>query len=156
MINQQSAGGVIVKGNKVLLIHWESRNTFELPKGTIKKNEVKENTAIREVFEETGYKTKIIKLLGKVSFIFDWDDGKKYKKTVWYFLMKLNQEKQFKKSLLAHEDFETLWLPFEKAIKIASFGDIKKILHKAQSKVISYSLRVKSNIKLIPNNKLKN
>ena len=133
MVNQQSAGGVVVNDNRVLLIHWGSRNTFELPKGTIKKNETKENTAIREVFEETGYKTKIIKLLGKVSFIFDWDDGKKYKKTVWYFLMKLDQEKQFKKSLLAHEDFETLWLPFEKAIKIASFDDIKKILQQAQS-----------------------
>ena len=132
MIKQKSAGGVVVESNKVLIIHWKSQNTFELPKGAIEKGENERDAAVREVYEETGYKVRIVKRLGKVAFNFIWKDGKTYKKEVAYFLMELAQKRQFNKNLLRHEDFENIWLPIDEAVKKASFEDIKEILKKAK------------------------
>ncbi len=49
-----SAGGVLIKDTKVLICHRKNENLFCLPKGTPEKNESIEQTATREVSEETG------------------------------------------------------------------------------------------------------
>lgn len=91
-INKVSAGGVIYHKGQVLTIEWLSKDSIEFPKGTIEDRETKEEAAIREVLEETGYKTRILQFLDSVTFKFDLDDGKHYKKTVFYFLMQLLNE----------------------------------------------------------------
>ena len=50
------------------------------------ENEGVEETAVREVEEETGAKGKIIKKLTPVTYWYNWE-GKKIKKRVDYFLM---------------------------------------------------------------------
>lgn len=86
-LHKSSAGGVVLKDGKVLVIKSHSRRSTEFPKGTVEPNEPLELTAVREVEEETGYRVNIIDDLGGSIFDFESkDDGIKYRKTVFYFL----------------------------------------------------------------------
>ena len=90
---QFSAGGVVFKKEKneifILVSQHSQHHGWVFPKGLIGdhiENENKEDTALREVKEETGAEGKIIKTLTPVEYWFVLD-GDKVKKTVYYFLM---------------------------------------------------------------------
>jgi len=131
IIKKVSAGGVLYHNNKYLIIRWNSENTYELPKGTIERGETKEEACVREVLEETGYNTKIVKYLGNHTFTFDWKDGKKYEKNIHYFLMKRADDFEEKTQREDNEDFNNIWLPFKDAYKLLTHDDMKNALKKA-------------------------
>ena len=94
-----SAGGVVYKKDpsadsgqakiKVLVAQHSYHHGWVFPKGLIgdhKENEGKEETALREVEEETGIIGKILKPLKPVTYWYNFE-GEKIKKTVYYFLM---------------------------------------------------------------------
>ena len=128
VIQKYAAGGVVYHKGKVLTIKHLVRNSVEFPKGHIENNETKEQTALREVFEETGYKAKIIKPLGDITFEYDWDDGKRYRKTVYYYLMDLADDNPPIPNREAGEDFENLWLIPTEAKQLLTHEDSKEIL----------------------------
>ena len=130
-IQKYSAGGVIYKNNRVLTIKWLSKDSIEFPKGTIEAGESHEQTAIREVGEETGYKTKIIEPLGDITFEFDWTDGRHYRKTVFYYLMETINDDAPVPNREDSEDFENNWLTFEQASQLLTHDDSKEILARA-------------------------
>src|SRR5688572_19600629 len=89
-----SAGGVVYKKDKngtlILVCRHSGHHGWVFPKGLIgdkKEGEGKEETALREVKEETGIDGKIEKEIAPVSYWYVWD-GEKKKKTVYYYLMK--------------------------------------------------------------------
>ncbi len=94
IINQISAGGIVYKNenNQLLwLICQHSQHKgWVFPKGLvgdINPEEDLEQTALREVEEEGGIKTKIInKNPVKIFYQYNWQ-GNLIKKTVYYFLM---------------------------------------------------------------------
>jgi 8-oxo-dGTP pyrophosphatase MutT (NUDIX family) len=57
-----SAGGVLVNEDKrlVLLVYKETNGEWLLPKGHMEEGETIEETAQREIFEETGYKIESV------------------------------------------------------------------------------------------------
>ncbi|MEA2055905.1 MAG: NUDIX hydrolase [Candidatus Thermoplasmatota archaeon] len=62
--------GVIIKDAAVLLIKRKNdpyKGEWALPGGFVEYNEKTEDAAVREVFEETGLKTKIVDLVGVYS-----------------------------------------------------------------------------------------
>ena len=68
-----SCGGVVIYRNKVLLLYKNKNGThvgWVLPKGKQESNETKEETAIREVKEESGATARIIKYLGSTQYSF--------------------------------------------------------------------------------------
>jgi len=97
MKREFSAGGIVFKktgkDRKILwLVCQHSQHKgWVFPKGLIgdkKHGESEEETAIREVEEETGVKGKILKKLTKpATYFYTWK-GEKRLKTVYYFLMK--------------------------------------------------------------------
>lgn len=111
-----SAGGVVFKIEDNSIYILVSKHSFHhgwvFPKGLIGdkdhiKDEKKEDTAIREVKEETGAEGEIIQELTPVTYWYVLE-GVKRKKTVYYFIMKyiggdITQHD--------HEMEEVEWLP---------------------------------------------
>ena len=63
MREEQSAGGVVLLGNAILLLR-KYNGDWVLPKGKIESGESHEEAALREVKEETGVKANI-EILGR-------------------------------------------------------------------------------------------
>lgn len=93
MVQEFSAGGIVFKTNNTLwLVCQHSQHKgWVFPKGLIgdtREGESKEDTAVREVKEETGIDGKIVDDTEiVVSYFYTWK-GEKRKKTVQYYLMK--------------------------------------------------------------------
>tara|TARA_B110000438_G_scaffold298291_1_gene346257 strand:+ start:1334 stop:1792 length:459 start_codon:yes stop_codon:yes gene_type:complete len=85
-----SAGGVVVRKNKikidVLLCERISENLIALPKGKPVKGENENETALREVEEETGIKVSIQKKIMEIFYSF-YSANSKINKKVIFFLM---------------------------------------------------------------------
>jgi 8-oxo-dGTP pyrophosphatase MutT (NUDIX family) len=88
-----SSGGIVYKENpRLWLISQHSKHKgWVFPKGLIgdeKKDEAKEEAALREVEEEGGIKAKIVNEIPiVVHYNYQWED-KLVIKTVYYYLMK--------------------------------------------------------------------
>lgn len=130
-VKKTSAGGVVYQNGKFLLIKWKSEGTVELPKGTVETGESLEEAAIREVFEETGYKGKIIDKLNTFNHVFTWHDGVTYDKTVHYFLMLLDDDKKFRHQRQDNEDFINRWVPIHDAEQQLTHSDTKEAVRLA-------------------------
>jgi 8-oxo-dGTP pyrophosphatase MutT (NUDIX family) len=130
-----SAGGIVFKkggGKTLILVSQHSQHHgWVFPKGLIGdhvKNEQKEDTAIREVEEETGAKGKIIRSLTPVEYWYVFE-GAKIKKTVYYFLM------EFVSGDITNHDFEmekVEWLPESEVEKRLTYSSDKKVWQEAK------------------------
>jgi len=86
-----AAGGVIYRwgesGAEIVLVARRREQLWALPKGTPEASETIEETALREVREETGLQTTIIEALGTVRYTFTSRSGDRIDKTVHHFLL---------------------------------------------------------------------
>ena len=87
-----SAGGVVYRkfnGHlEIVLCGLRSTLLWALPKGTPEEGESLEQTALREVREETGLDVDIQASLGTIEYWFcDGRNGTRYHKTVHFYLM---------------------------------------------------------------------
>lgn len=81
----EKAGGGLVLNDKNEVLFIFRNKKWDLPKGGIEKGELIEDTAIREVEEETGVKgLKITKKLNKTYHIFKRNGRYKLKITHWF------------------------------------------------------------------------
>lgn len=88
MREEVSAGGVVVLGNAILLLR-KYNGDWVLPKGKVEKGETNNQTALREVKEETGVKATIKKYLGEIHYTYkeNWEEQKGVHKIVFWYLM---------------------------------------------------------------------
>lgn len=93
-----SAGGVVYKSQKEKTLILVGKHSYHhgwvFPKGLIgdsvdNKNQSREETAIREVKEETGIDAEIEKELSPINYTYAYK-GEKYKKTVHFFYNESN------------------------------------------------------------------
>src|SRR5438045_9651344 len=84
-----AAGGVVVRegpsGVDVVLAGRESDGTWVFPKGTPDVGESVEETALREVREETGLEVEIVRPIGQIEYWFAVP-GQRVHKAVQFFL----------------------------------------------------------------------
>ncbi len=125
---QFSAGGIVFKKDKknifILVAKHSQHKGWVFPKGLIGDNikgEKKEETALREVSEETGVKARILKPLEEVSYWFVFEK-EKIKKTVYYFLMEYISEEKEEKD---NEMEEVEWLKKEEVKKRLTYKSDK-------------------------------
>lgn len=119
-----SAGGIVVRyesGQPWLVVGSRRRErdgwTWTLPKGTPDAGESREQTALREVEEETGLEVRITGPLDSIEYWFV-QSGTRIRKTVHYFLMEPIGGDLTRHD---HEFDEVRWIPFEQAATMLTF-----------------------------------
>ena len=129
-----SAGGVVYTkdndGLKILVSQHSMHHGWVFPKGLIgdkKENESKEETALREVEEETGVKGEIQKAIDPISYWYVFE-GQKIKKTVYYFIMKFIGGDITKHD---HEMEAVEWLPENQVLERLTYKSDKEVYKKA-------------------------
>ena len=119
-----SAGGIVVReaqDGPSLVIGMRRRDrdgvTWTLPKGTPDPGETVEETALREVEEETGLEVRIVEPLPSIEYTFV-KSGTRIHKTVHYFLMEPTGG-----DLARHDhEFERVrWVSFAEAPALLTF-----------------------------------
>jgi len=131
---QQSAGGVLYKedkdGVKICLISKKNGAVWALPKGRIQSGETWEETAIREVLEETGHLATIADRLDQIEYVFYWQDNHTlYYKLVFFFLMPLIKENAGPRD---NEACEIAWFSVGEALNKLYYQSEKGVLLKAK------------------------
>jgi 8-oxo-dGTP pyrophosphatase MutT (NUDIX family) len=98
----RAAGGIVVRGDDVLLVHRPKYDDWSLPKGKCKRGESDEECALREIEEETGLACEIVRALGESHY-----RALRGPKVVRWFLMRpLHGE------FVPHEEVDAVaWVP---------------------------------------------
>jgi 8-oxo-dGTP pyrophosphatase MutT (NUDIX family) len=129
-----SAGGIVVRsvaGRPQLVIGSRRRErdgrTWTLPKGTPDGRETIEETALREVAEETGLKVRITGPLDSIVYTFV-QSGRRIHKTVHYFLMEPTGGDLDRHD---HEFEEVRWIDFAEAAAVLTFETERALVAKA-------------------------
>jgi len=129
-----SAGGIVVRfddGIPSLVIGARRRDrdvlTWTLPKGTPNPGESREQTALREVAEETGLEVRITDELDSIEYWFV-QRGTRIHKTVHYFLME-----PVGGDLAGHDhEFDQVrWISFDQAPGLLTFETERALVAKA-------------------------
>jgi 8-oxo-dGTP pyrophosphatase MutT (NUDIX family) len=130
-----SAGGVVCKKENnelfILVSQHSQHHGWVFPKGLIGdhiEGENKEETALREVKEETGANGKIIRALNPVTYWYVFEK-EKIRKTVYYFLM------EYVDGDIAKHDQEmenVEWLPKVKVEERLTYGSDKVVWREAR------------------------
>ena len=90
MAEIEAAGGVVVRDGLVAVVHRPRYDDWTLPKGKLDRGESFEDAALREVFEETGLRARLVRELPEVRY-----QAKAGPKLVRYWLMEVESEGPF-------------------------------------------------------------
>ena len=124
---ENSCGAIVFNENteKILLVKMHNGN-WGFPKGHIEKDETKEETAIREVLEETNVRIKIIPDFEReIKYI----PNEKTIKKVTIF-MGITQDEEVTIDTSEIEDFK--WCTYEEALKLVTYKLQKDVLENAR------------------------
>ena len=125
MKEEKSCGAIVIKDNKVLIIK-QKRGFYGFPKGHMEAGETEQETAIREVKEETNIDIKIdSNYRYETHYIVD---NNIYKTVVLFKAESLTNNTSCDDTEVA----ECLWLNFDDAIEKLSYNDLKEILKKVK------------------------
>jgi 8-oxo-dGTP pyrophosphatase MutT (NUDIX family) len=135
-----SAGGIVTTlqdGRPSLVVGLRRREgsrgaTWTLPKGTPNPGETIEQTAVREVEEETGLQVRIVAPLTSIDYTFV-QRGTRIHKTVHYWLME-----PVGGDLAGHDhEFERVrWVPFEEASGLLTFETERSLVSSAEAALL--------------------
>jgi 8-oxo-dGTP pyrophosphatase MutT (NUDIX family) len=121
VVHYESAGGIVVDGERVLLLDRPARNEVRLPKGHVDPGETAEQAALREVTEESGYADlEIVANLGVAPVEFDFE-GKHVVRTEHYFLMRLRSDRTVERDAKDRDQFRIRWAPLADAPALLTF-----------------------------------
>ena len=115
---------------------------FALPKGLVDSGEKPEQTAVREVLEETGITvTPITKLMDiKYVYVRSWGDGERVFKIVSFYLLKYKSGKIGEISdAMKIEVKQALWIPLEEAATKLAYKGEREVVARAQEYLKSHS-----------------
>jgi 8-oxo-dGTP pyrophosphatase MutT (NUDIX family) len=131
-----SAGGVVVRGDEVIVIvptrrGAQGQRVLGLPKGHVDPGENAEQAATREVREEAGVDAELVSKLGDVRYFYQ-RDGQRIFKMVRFFLFDYRAG-----SLDDHDDEveEARWMPLAEAARALSYRGEREMVERALSAI---------------------
>lgn len=136
MIEATSCGGVVIYRGKILTLYKSYKNKYEgwvLPKGTVEPGEEFQDTAIREVLEETGVQASIVKYIGKSQYTFSVPEDTVEKEVHW-FLMEANS--YYSKPQREEYFVDSGYYKFHEAYHLLKFSNERQILETAYNEYL--------------------
>ena len=141
MKREFSAGGVLVRRLRGRWVFAAIRpggkepGVWALPKGLIGRDERPEQTALREVSEETGAKSLLVGKLGDVRYVYTWG-GERIFKVVSFYLLRYSRGRLGElPPATAHEVAEVRWLPLEEGPKLLAYKGEREMAERALASV---------------------
>ena len=108
---------------------------WALPKGLIGRDEKPEETALREVAEETGAKSRLVGKLGDVRYVYTWG-GERIFKIVSFYLLRYSRGRLGDlPPATAHEVAEVRRLPLEQGPKLLAYKGEREMAERALASV---------------------
>jgi 8-oxo-dGTP pyrophosphatase MutT (NUDIX family) len=142
MERELSAGGVLVKrirGRPMLAAirpQGRKEGTWALPKGNIDPGERPEETALREVLEETGVAGRLVEKLGDVKYTYTRRGGVRVFKIVSFYLLRAGRGRLGAiEEHMRIEVAEARWLPLDEAPRLLSYGGEREMAAKARERL---------------------
>lgn len=137
MRRELSAGGVLVRR---MAGRWylaairpagKPHGVWALPKGLIGPGERPEETALREVEEETGARGRLVEKLGDSRYVYTFDGERVFKVVSFYLLRYRGGRLGDIPPEHAHEVAEARWLPLDEAPRLLAYGGEREMARRA-------------------------
>jgi 8-oxo-dGTP pyrophosphatase MutT (NUDIX family) len=153
MVREFSAGGVVLRlrQGRWWLAVIEPQNTrkatsakravlsvLALPKGNVDQGERPEQTAVREVREETGVEADLIAKLRDIKYIYvrSWGDRQRVFKVVSFYLLRYRSGRIGLITPAMHREVrQAMWLPLDEAPQKLSYRGEREVVKLAQEYV---------------------
>jgi len=135
-VREISSGGVVYRRHKgkVEIALIRVRDRWSLPKGQVEEGEGLEETALREVREETGLEGKVVEKLGDITYWFtnkpkEGEPTRIFKRVYFYLIRWL------KGDVSRHDDEveEAAWFPIAKALGQIYYSTEHEMVKKAEA-----------------------
>ena len=133
MTEATSCGGGVIFRGKILLLYKNIRGRYEgwvLPKGTVEAGETFEQTALREVKEESGARAEIVDYIGVSQYTFQASSQDILKNVHWYLMM---GESYYSRPQKEEFFMDSGFYKYHEAWHLLKFSNEKQILEKAYS-----------------------
>jgi 8-oxo-dGTP pyrophosphatase MutT (NUDIX family) len=152
MVREISAGGVVIRNSGA---GWEiaaiqpqrepvptpKQALLALPKGLVDAGEKPEQTAIREVLEETGLNAAMISKLRDIKYVYlrSWGDRERVFKIVSFYLLRyVSGEIDSIDRKMRVEVKRALWIPVEDAALHLSYRGEREVVQAARQYLKSH------------------
>ena len=96
---------------------------WALPKGNLDPGEKPDETALREVFEETGVRGRLVEKLGDVKYTYTRRSGERIFKIVSFYLLRAGRGRIGDiEERMRIEVAEARWIPLDEAPRLLAYG----------------------------------
>jgi 8-oxo-dGTP pyrophosphatase MutT (NUDIX family) len=137
-----SAGGVLVKRIKgrphvaAIRPRGKPEGVWALPKGNLDPGERPAETAVREVWEETGVRGRLVEKLGDVRYTYTRRSGVRVFKVVSFYLLTAGRGRIGEiEERMRIEVADVRWLPLDEAPRLLAYGGERRMAKEALARL---------------------
>jgi 8-oxo-dGTP pyrophosphatase MutT (NUDIX family) len=137
-----SAGGVLVKRIKgrphvaAIRPRGKPEGVWALPKGNLDPGERPAETAVREVWEETGVRGRLGEKLGDVKYTYTRRSGVRVFKVVSFYLLTAGRGRIGEiEERMRIEVADARWLPLDEAPRLLAYGGERQMAKEALARL---------------------